>query len=1193
MGNVHFSGQNRNVPSYAMNSPKENVFENSNVRFHIDGKYLNDFSDKGIERFIEKNVNNKSGFLGGIGLGWGGKDLEFKEVKAFIQAAAANAENIEGMTFDLSDPQLGLFDDDDVKVEDIRHSFTMNYKPTEGTSSPEVSFVDATSVRYDSREARQAESRGQRLFKTEQTKRGGLETKLEDAVKKRDKIASRIGGRAGEKLAETQERLSGVGTQLSELKTDMSAARSRLTQTHIPDTEKRELRLMIRGMELEQKDLEKEQKSLRSDLTEKHGFWSFVGGGSTLEDLRKANQAVEQAQQALTQNKPDFDLAKSHWEDARNQRREVEAGASLSDLQGAKRPGATPPPSAEAELPPGTGDGPGDVPPEVDTPAAPTGAKMAPIEAQLQQILALPATQQAAELAKVPVAEQGAFLNLADNYLRAGEAENPFNLPAADFKEYSGARDQIAATRLNALLAFGDSAQDEYLSRVDQRAKSEILGHLSQNRFDQQLEAQAAAFKTKLEASLAGQPPAAPESVNPPANNPVEPVPAANDGTVTIPTPDTPVTEEAPRAVDLRTFQGLEVADKIRHFPALNRIDQDLAFTSLSLAEKGLLLQSTANQSNGDTQTLERLTQLMQASDKQALVNEIAQVLKETEGVPHPMTTANNLLLNTFAQQGVAPQATTAPGPVVNPAVNPTPGSPVKPEPQAQVPPAVVNDEHPTVRIDEPQTQSKPTPVAPTPVTPQAPKAANPKAVAQEMMNMGFLDRARFFVALDTDAKVAVFAELPQQVQVESLISLAFPVEHKADRQAVLASLSAATKQSLAAEYNLALPAAKEDPQMEAAIKTLISELGGRVQPPVAQPLASKPAQQQGPTTAKPAAASVVTPQAAPKPASQASAQQIAQQMLNSTDPDAALQSFTELKPVLMADVFKLMPDEVKPMLLLQLTQTANKTDELAALVKSFPAEQKSTFLAQFQAALQNPEVTSDPEAVAAIQKVVTQLRSAGGSQAATVKPSTTAPVAPVQPGPDAPSVVAQTAPQPESGKINMGPQLQQLKQVVSNTSYFSGVTDKTTMNQLIAQIWDRGTQSNREEMAKTLVNQGQSQALALMMVGNQVSPDDTVSLMSASGFDSKRFMKDIDDDRAFLLLSNLGQRATKNDAQGKKAQDLILQTVSAYDTYWDREEPFKRMKTDLQGLTDGNQSFWNQLPKTVRDKIDALLGWA
>src|SRR3990167_2834255 len=226
-GSIQFSGNNRQVPDYVLNSPRENVFEKNNIRFRIDGQYLTDFSDKGIKNFIKENYNSKSGFLGGLGLGWGGKDLEFKEVKAFIQAAASNADKLQGATFELTDPELGLFDDDDIKVRDIQHSFSLQFKDNLGKSSQEVSFVDATSASYDHRTASQAEKKAGEALKGVEKQNSKLVEGVTDAKQDRDKIAGRIGDDAVKKLAEIDGRLADIDGSISALDKDMRTTEAR------------------------------------------------------------------------------------------------------------------------------------------------------------------------------------------------------------------------------------------------------------------------------------------------------------------------------------------------------------------------------------------------------------------------------------------------------------------------------------------------------------------------------------------------------------------------------------------------------------------------------------------------------------------------------------------------------------------------------------------------------------------------------------------------------------------------------------------------------------------------------------------------------------------------------------------------------------------------------------------------------
>lgn len=712
MGNVHFSGRHRDIPSYVLNSQQDNVFEKNNIRFHIDGHYLSDFSDKGIERFIEKHYNDKTGFLGCFGLGWGGKDLEFKEVKAFIQAAAANADQMQGMTFDLTDADLGLFDDDDVKVDDIRHSFDMQYKTNQGSSDPTVSFVDATDVSYDMRTARKDEERAHGLFKEEQTTHRGLQKTLQKATKERDKIASRIGDNAMQKLAEIDSKMGNYDQQLSDIDTDLKNARLRLSQQHIPASEKRELRLMIRGLDAEKKDVVKERDDFKKSLTKKHGFWSFLGFGSTLEDLRAANQKVKEAQKALDAHKPDLESARDFWQKAVHRREAVENGASLKELDEGQKPAdppadpnadtATPAPADDTATPPAQTPDPANAAAPANADPSPS-AGAAEADQLLRNLLDLPAEARLETLQQIPPEKRMDFLKVADEYLQAGRANNPLGLDPQTFQQFAAKHDEIGKLHLNALLSWGDPTQQDYLSQADDAAKAELAQELDQKLFDQQLAAQAAALKSRLAGASPETEtiPRTDDAATPapatatPAPDQAQPTPGASPNTgeteTVTPTPDASATPTDPAVqpqtspLNLETFSKLPMSEQLKHFLDLPPADQDLAFSSQnSLGKNSILLELAAN-NMADQATLQRLINLMQPQEKQEIVNSYADVLKAHEGQPYPRKTAMNNLLHLFAEQGVHPGQ----------------GTPVKPDPT------------PTAQATNPEvteTQAAPTP---------------------------------------------------------------------------------------------------------------------------------------------------------------------------------------------------------------------------------------------------------------------------------------------------------------------------------------------------------------------------------------------------------------------------------------------------------------------------------------------------
>lgn len=1128
MGNVHFSGKGRDIPNYALNSPRENVFETNNIRFHIKGKYLSDFSDKGIERFIEKNFNSKSGFLGGIGLGWGGKDLDFKEVKAFIQAAAANADGLKGMTFDLTDPQLGLFDDDDVKVDDIKHSFGMDYKPVQGTSQGEVAFVDATRVEYDIRNARKAESRAENVFKEVQTTHRGLQKELQSAIKERDKIADRIGGNAVEKLAEIDGKLSRFDQQIADLDKDIRDYKLRISQDHIPDSERRQLRLALRGMEMEKTDLVKERKDLQKELTEKHGFWSFLGGGSTLEDLRKANKAVAAVRQRVEAHRPEFEDAQNMLKEATRKREAVERGESWADLNKPAAP-ATPPTTVAPEEPktetPPAPTAPQGAEPSVPAPAAGQSATVSGQD-HVKKLLETPAAQQVAELAKVPASDRAAVLAYLDQQIAFAKAGPESNLPDEMLKDLAAKAPANSALRLNALLAWGEDAQKAYFEKADKTTQEEILAQINQKLFDQQLATQAEALRVRLSAtSVPTEPvqtgagdeviqpsaPAADVAVTPPAASPESP-PVADSpaGPTGNPGAQIPLTLEA--------FKKLPIEQQMERYVDLPAADQDLIFSSLTFIDKGGILMQLAKQRLDDEATRERLSQLMRPEEKQALVNQLQAIKQETAGQVYRHTTELNLLLGMFAKQGVTPQgptpASTETAPQV-PLQEPTqPQAPVVEEQAPQVP---IPDQPPVTRgvnPNPPQAATKPDP-APTvsqPVTPQEPTL---KTVSAEDLKW----------AQDWAAKVESKQHTPTEAEKQRYNDI---------QTRVAAELAAGNQETLAA---------------------------------------TKP-----------------------------NADEIAQELM-AMDPNTRMSAFGSLIQEGRKAVFGKLSLPAQTEVLLSMFYNGASKEDRADLICTLSATTKQNLSKAYNEGLAAAKQV-DPELAQNMELLIKELG------AKVVKPTTAAPVKPVQQQipplapvtgpPAAPPVPSQAAPvQNPSGPLPLQPQgpqapagldmsneLKQLKAILSEKSYFGygSVVNTQGMHALVEQIWGTGTPGNRSEMAKLLVENKQSQLLAQVLVNAGVDTQETYNVMSGSGFPAEKFMLDIDDNKAYLILENLSKSVLKKDANSTKALALMERTLAAYQKGLDREGPFKQLKNAAQ-----QQNYWTQLPKAFTAKVDSM----
>lgn len=1089
-GSIQFSGNNRQVPDYVLNSPRENVFEKNNVRFRIDGQYLTDFSDKGIKNFIKENYNSKSGFLGGLGLGWGGKDLEFKEVKAFIQAAAANADKLQGATFELTDPELGLFDDDDIKVRDIQHSFSLQFKDNLGKSSQEVSFVDATSASYDHRTATQAEKKTGEALKGVEKQNGKLAEGLQDATKDRDKIADRIGDDAVKKLAEIDGRLADIDASIGAIDKDIRTAEGRLSQGHIEPAERRELSLALRGMKAEREDLIKDKGQLGKELKEKHGFWSFLGGGSTLEDLRRANRAVEQARKRMDDFKPQLDEARAAHQRSIERRKAVESGKSLAELDAAEKP----PAAAPAE--PGDPTGAADAPAAPAGPAAPTApaAPAAPpdlaLEQEVQKLLTTPPEQQLEALSKIPAEKREAFLRIADDYIMAAQPDNPLGLPPADFEAVKQLKDNSASLRMNALLSWPDS-QDAYLNQRDNRIKSQLLAQLNEQRFAQQLATQAQALKAKLEAAapkdevitrppaeeaIAPTPPGGPQAAAPAAPAaPVEPAapvaPAAPTAPVTgaepfPPSPTPPVSEVpaapvSPTMIDLNGYLQLPKNEQLQRFRDLSPVDQDRLFKALSPQDKADVLLAVTTQQIDNQEMRARLIASMSPEEKGQIATFYQSLLQGTAGQAFSQTTELNLLIGELGGKAAVAPLTAPPAQPAAPVVAEAPVSvpaPASPVVAPAAPPASpadlaagASDTAPVLEEPVAPKPASPQPAAPKPATPAPAKPATPAFNAAAFLELPAEQALDTFPTLSTAQQKEVFALYNGQAKTEILLALTLRSPNEAMRSELIKTMTPEQKQASAAILMESLPGVQGYPDVAAGMTSVLNALGV------------------APDQVKPTAAPASPQPAAPQPAAPAT-----------------------------------------------------------------PAAPGTVDLSQLQ-------------------------------------------IAPATPG-------APGEPQPAAPKLDLSAELGELNKQLQNKTYFGygGVAEPTKVSELAEKIWVNGTPANRNQLAKTLVESGQAAELGRILGNLGVSDEEVLAVVTQPQFPASRFLKDIDDNRSFLILYSLSKAAANGN---KPAQNLVSSTIDQYTSGVDREKPIKRLKN--QAMADG---FWNKLPQDIRTKADKML---
>ena len=124
---VRFSPVQGQVADYVLNHPTASPLKKHDISFHIQGNYLEDFSQRGIKDFVKRHDSK----------------LSYEEVGAFVQSAAANAPDIAGATFDLQDRELGLYKNDKINQQHIKTGFVLETRsgalPSQG-----VVFFDAS-----------------------------------------------------------------------------------------------------------------------------------------------------------------------------------------------------------------------------------------------------------------------------------------------------------------------------------------------------------------------------------------------------------------------------------------------------------------------------------------------------------------------------------------------------------------------------------------------------------------------------------------------------------------------------------------------------------------------------------------------------------------------------------------------------------------------------------------------------------------------------------------------------------------------------------------------------------------------------------------------------------------------------------------------------------------------------------------
>lgn len=344
MSNIRISPAMGQVADYVLNHPTASPFKANNISFHIGGSYLNDFSDKGIKKFVEKNND----------------DLSYKEVGAFIQSVAANAPQMAGATFNLADKELGLYEKDEVKASHIKTGFTLETQsgnlPAQG-----VVFFDASKATFPLLDAEKLIKTSEQKLKDAEKNLGKAKDKLEDAQYLRQRLVDFLGKNSPKDLAEKQSLVSSLESTVKDLKlekTEYGQELSKLENEHNNQTpnppsgltqEARwqrmtQLKRAIRGLDMEIKESEKTVASAKKEISEKQGPLSFIGIGNSLSELHDRNQNLAKAQEGLQTARQGVDQAKQQLDAAKALRDRILRGEGIGSPAPAQPKPAEPAP---------------------------------------------------------------------------------------------------------------------------------------------------------------------------------------------------------------------------------------------------------------------------------------------------------------------------------------------------------------------------------------------------------------------------------------------------------------------------------------------------------------------------------------------------------------------------------------------------------------------------------------------------------------------------------------------------------------------------------------------------------------------------------------------------------------------------------------------------------------------------------
>lgn len=309
---VRFSPVQNKVADHVLNHPTASPFKTHNISFHIQGQYLENFSENSIKDFVKRN-NSK---------------LSHQEVSSFVQSAAANAPQLAGASFNLEDPQLGLFKRDNINQQHIETGFVLETRsgtlPSQG-----VVFFDAESAKFPLKEIEATIERAEDELKIAEKGFRKAEDKVENAQYLQQRLVDFLGKDSQTKLANRQSQVSTLTRSIEEMAAEKGQYEQELAGIDRSSPRGVELQRVIRGLDFEIRDAQSQKREAQHSIDRKRGPLSFMSVGNSLAELHERNQNLEKAQTRFQGAKQELDAARQQLDTAKSLRERILNGESL------------------------------------------------------------------------------------------------------------------------------------------------------------------------------------------------------------------------------------------------------------------------------------------------------------------------------------------------------------------------------------------------------------------------------------------------------------------------------------------------------------------------------------------------------------------------------------------------------------------------------------------------------------------------------------------------------------------------------------------------------------------------------------------------------------------------------------------------------------------------------------------------